>query len=907
MSVPSSTYRLQLGPEFGFSAAASRVDYLSRLGISTVYLSPILAARKGSVHGYDVVDPTQLNPELGTLDEFRALCDELRRHDMGLLLDIVPNHMAMSHESPWWVDTLAKGRQSPHARVFDIDWEASPLDVRGRVLLPVLGKPLAEVVSAGELSLKIDENRFWLSYFENLFPLSWNSVLCWFRVAAQNAESGILQLVDAFRIDAGEDALGKEILGAHQNHDSFRRFVETLAREADRGQIERLLNEQHYRLAYWRTAVDEINYRRFFTIAHLIGVNVDDPWVFVETHRLILELVSDGLVNGLRIDHIDGLAYPERYLVRLREELNKRAASDEPAYVIVEKILCGDEVLPENWPVAGTSGYEFLDRVNRVFIEPQGLEALRTTYEDFVGSARPYTDVRYDKKVGAVDSLFPGELARLAAKVKELAAGDPTGRDVSLNQFTMALRELTVCLDVYRTYLSKTAASDSDEAVLDRAFEAVRRRNPLVDEYALQFVRRILTAQRHSESEMEVVIRWQQLSGPVMAKGLEDTTHYSYFPLASLNDVGSEADHPALSVDDFHRWNAERFNRGEQGLNATSTHDTKRGEDVRARLNVLSEIAEEWERSQLRWHDWTAPKRVKTGDVSVPDPVLETLIYQTLLGVWPLEEHGAPDTAERVKDYLVKASRERKEFTRWIAIDAGYEEAIHAFVDAILDASDANRFMDDFRNFHRRIAHAGHLNALSQLVLKIASPGVPDIYRGTELWDLSLVDPDNRRPFSFEERDDLLRGLDEELKKRPKSLLRNLNVEWTDGRIKLFITAQALRYRRAHASLFLEGSYRPLYASRGRRENVCAFARQLNGHWAIAVAPISIAKRTRSPLGRTAWGEDVLFLESGMPKQWRNVLTDQTLSTKHPGEPAIALHCVLRYLPVALLVSENTP
>lgn len=915
MAVPTATYRLQLTPEFGFSEATRQVTYLARLGISTAYLSPVLAARSGSHHGYDVTDPTRLNPELGTADEFRNLVEELQRNDLNVLLDIVPNHMAATHENPWWVETLAKGPNAPHARVFDIDWHSTAPGLQGKVLLPFLGKPLTEVLSAGELSVVFEDGRFWVRYFEDRYPLSWDSVRPWLEEALDrlgNPASDLLEARDA--IDKSD--IYERVAAMYETDAAFRDSVGiVLERINENGsshdELEATLAKQHYRLAYWRTATDEINYRRFFSITDLIGVRIEDPSVFSETHAFIFDLVRRGHVHGLRVDHIDGLAEPAKYLRRLQSEAETADPSHpHPFYVVVEKVLCGDETLARNWPVAGTTGYEFLDHLNRLFVDPEGLGELQTAYAAFVGTTRSYDDVRYEKKKEIVDSLFAGELRGLAAMLKALAASDRRGRDISAHQLEIALRELTVSLDVYRTYLGDSHVTETDSAVVQHALAEVAARNPLVDSYTLDFLRYILLDTADGDAgRQRFVQRWQQFTGPVMAKGVEDTTHYSYFPLCSMNEVGAEANNPAIDLDEFHRWNAARLEHREMGLNATSTHDTKRSEDVRARISLLSEMPEWWRKAQQRWSQWHRSKRVSADGLTVPDPVLETLIYQTLLGVWPLESDDVPSMVERVKDYLVKAARERKEYTRWIATNVSYEDAVRSFVDAILEDTPSNRFLAEFRHQQRRIARWGHLNSLSQLLLKIASPGVPDIYRGTELWDFSLVDPDNRRPVDYEKRDRMLRDLDIQFRRRPKSLFQQLNTRWHDGLIKLFVTARGLRCRRGHAELFLKGSYIPLYSNGSRRRHVCSFARRHDSQWGIAVAPrlvVRLSRVPKAPLGRAVWGHETLALTDEMPSRWRDALTNEVVETENDGTTrGLPLRSALRHLPVALLIAES--
>jgi (1->4)-alpha-D-glucan 1-alpha-D-glucosylmutase len=821
MRVPAATYRLQLGRRLRLADALDLVPYLDALGITDLYLSPITRARQWSTHGYDVTDPNAIDPALGTEEELDALAHALERRGMGLVLDMVPNHMAASHENPWWMDVLRRGERSAFARVFDIDW------ARGRLLLPVLGDRYGAALERGDLQVKDGT----LRYYDHVFPL----------VGARGALAG----------------------------------TPGVPRSWDR--LDALLGKQPYRLAHWKTASPEINYRRFFDINDLVGVRVEDPWVFERTHALVLRLVSRGTVTGLRADHVDGLRDPQGYLERLR------AACGPGIYLLVEKILTGDERLPAEWPVDGTTGYDWLKVANGIFADGKGVRDLEALYKGFTGNGEPFVEIVRRLKRRVLEELFPGELARLVETLHALADHDRQACDLGAAQLREALVLLTASLPVYRTYFRHGAGDAASHAVLERALREARARAVNTDAAAFDFLGRAI------EGSSDLAARWQQLTGPVMAKGLEDTAFYVYTRLLSLNDIGARRSR-ARSLEDLHAFNRHRRERWPRSLNATSTHDTKRSEDVRARLHVISELAHEWGQLVPRWSRLHHAKKRRVHGALVPDPSEEMLLYQTLVGVWPLE---GPDEEflARVRLYLVKALREAKVHTSWTSPDEGYEEALLAFASAILEPS---RARDELERFARRAAFYGALGSLAQVVLKVASPGVPDFYQGTELWSLALVDPDNRRPVDFALRERLLRELREGLVS-PALLLER----WRDGRVKLFVTSRALELRRERQALFLEGDYVPLHATGSRRQHVCAFARRLRGEWALAAVPRLLARvvpEGRFPLGKPVWPEGALVLPRGAPAVWRNVFTGEHVRR-------LALADVFRSFPVALLVS----
>jgi (1->4)-alpha-D-glucan 1-alpha-D-glucosylmutase len=851
--VPVATFRLQFRAGTTFDDARRAVPFLDELGVDTLYASPILAARAGSEHGYDCVDPGRLDPSLGDEAAFVKLVDELRAHGMGLVVDLVPNHMAASTENPWWLDVLRHGRASRFAPYFDVDWEAPGAD--GRVLVPVLGDPYGDVLERGELRVVEEDGERWVRYFDQRFPL------------APGTARGPMTRFDGVAGDPGSWAALDELLG-----------------------------KQHYRLAFWRVAGREIDYRRFFDIADLVGVRVEDPDVFEATHAYVASLVERGLVDGLRIDHVDGLLDPHAYLELLQATMAGRGRA---RYVVVEKILAVGESLPGEWPVAGTTGYDFLRTLNDVFVDELGEARLEAFYRSLRDTPASFEDLVRSRKRMVLRELFGAEIASLVRRLKALAMQDRHARDLTIDELGESLREVTACLEVYRTYAREGEdVRPADRHAIEEAVRCARGRLPAWFGGALDFVRGVVLLEDGSLDErLAFVQRWQQLSGAVMAKGLEDTALYVYNRLVSRNDVGSDPASPAPPVEDFHRENRARLRRWPGSLLATSTHDTKRSEDVRARINVLSEIPDRWAEHVQRWIRWNRVRKREVGGRMVPDRNEEMLLYQTLVGAWPLVEGERRELARRVKAYMVKAAREAKVHTSWTRPDTAHEAALERFVGSIL-ASSNRRFREDFGELEQVAAFHGAVNGLAQVVLKVASPGVPDFYQGTSLWNLSLVDPDNRREVDLERHRDLLEELDRD-EPEPADLLDT----WRDGRVKLWVTSRALRLRRQEPDLFLRGEYLALQA-RGRRSgNVCAFARRGNGgRWAVAVVPIlsTFAGEGRWPVGYGAWGRTVLDLPVGAPSRWQNIFTWERVQTRPDG--SIRMADALRSFPVALLV-----
>jgi (1->4)-alpha-D-glucan 1-alpha-D-glucosylmutase len=876
--VPIATYRLQFNAQFTLQDARKIVDYLQALGISDIYASPLLRARKGSTHGYDVVDTSTINPELGTLGDLAELHQALNENAMGLVLDIVPNHMAASHENGWWMSVLENGGQSRFLHYFDIDWSEN------KVLLPMLGRPYGEALESGEIKLDFDTDGFFLTYYDKRLPLapqSYPLVLreCLDALPTEGPAIEVRDLVQNEGVIANSRFLKETLWRVREQTPEFRETLDDVVVRfnSDFDLLDRLLDAQWYRLAYWRIASETINYRRFFDVTDLVGVRVENPEVFELHNRLVFELIADRKITGLRIDHIDGLHDPVNYLTKLQlRQGNPQEA--ESLYVVVEKILEAGEALPSSLRCAGTSGYDFLDTANAVFIDPAGLDVLTETYQTYSGATSSYEDIVYERKKQVIEQLFYGEMRALGAHLGQLAVADRNARDFAPSEIANALLEVTACMPVYRTYVRDTV-SEEDRARIGEAIEEARRRSRGVDGRLFDFVSCVLLLEppRYIRAELPrwqvFVMRWQQFTGRVMAKGVEDTAFYHYNRLISLNEVGGEPGrHGEFDpVAELHQRNERIARDWPHTMSATSTHDTKRAEDVRARIHVLSEIPDAWEREVRRWSRVNAS--LKRDDV--PHPNEEWLIYQTLVGMWPLDDSELPAVPDRLRLYLEKAAREAKTHSSWLSPNVDYENALQDFAAAVVAHEP---FLEPFRKFQRRVAFHGFLSSLAQVVLKACSPGLPDFYQGTELWDFSLVDPDNRRPVDYEKRAALLRDLPP-----PSTLLE----QWTDGRVKLFVTARSLAARARNIDAF-RGAYRAV--NTGTR-NAVAFTR---GEKVLVVVPrltTQLVKPPQLPVGEV-WGDHALDVGG----RWRNVFTNEVVA----GE-RIALKDVFATFPVAIL------
>jgi (1->4)-alpha-D-glucan 1-alpha-D-glucosylmutase len=941
--IPRSTYRLQLNRGFTFRDAAEIVPYLHALGVGDLYASPYLQARPGSIHGYDITDHGSLNPEIGTEEEHTRLAGRLREHGMGHLLDIVPNHMGIGgHTNPWWWEVLEGGPDSPYAAYFDVDWHPHMPELEGKVLLPVLGDPYGVVLERGELKLVYLDGRFRIDYFENRFPAAPASTAAVLREALarldgvldedhpdrmelESIATALARLPARRRTDPPSvDERRREKLVTQRRLSGLYQMSPTVALAVDQAvrafngkpgdprsfdQLGALLDEQSYRLAFWRVAAEEINYRRFFDVNELAGVRVEVPKVFQDTHRLILRLVREGKVTGLRVDHPDGLFHPRDYLRELQRETAGIDARGR-FYVVVEKILTGDERLPEEWPVAGTVGYEFLNRVNGLFVARRNEAALDEAYRRFTGLRTRFQDLVYEKKLLILRFSLVSELTVLTTTLARLSERNRRYRDFTWGALRDALREVVACFPVYRTYIDAVAGevSERDRGYVEQAVRLARRRNASMSGSLFDFVRDVLLLRWPEELDEEArqeharfVMKVQQLTGPVMAKGVEDTAFYVFNRLVSLNEVGGEPDRFGITVDEFHAFNAERAERWPGALSAGSTHDTKRGEDVRARINLLSEIPDLWASAFNRWAETNRAHRRDEDGEPVPDANDEYLLYQTLVGTWPLGEtdDGArADYVARIQQYMDKATREAKVHTSWINPNETYDDGLRDFIAATLgDAA----FVADLAAFQAPVARLGMVNALAQTLVRIASPGVPDIYQGQEIWDFSLVDPDNRRPVDYALRRGMLGKLRARMQGDRRALCHDLVERWEDGAPKLYVTHVGLRARQDHADAFTRGEYLPVTASGARAEHVVAFARRGADRTLLAVVPRLVAELTRDRdfaiPDRGVW-EDTALTGDVVAGRWRNLFTGEELEASGDG---LRLADVLADFPVALL------
>jgi (1->4)-alpha-D-glucan 1-alpha-D-glucosylmutase len=843
-AIPLATYRLQLSKEFGFDAAANVVPYLKSLGISHVYASPFLKARRGSAHGYDIIDHNQFNPDLGGEAGFIRLSDTLKRHDLGLILDFVPNHVGVHYaDNPWWLDMLEWGPASPHAASFDVDWEQLPHRARGGILLPILGSPYGQALEQGEIELRFDQasGSFSAWYFEHRLPILPERYSEIIRVLAKEAqaEAGpagrhLLDLAQRFarlhhpnreeapcfkaelRAIEGAAAIIERGLQAYRAGPG--RPEQTLA-------LHHLLERQHYRVAHWRLASSDINYRRFFDINSLAGLRVEDARTFAATHRLVARLIAEGRLDGLRLDHVDGLRDPAQYCHRLRRVVRTaRGGKTTPFYVVIEKILGENETLRAFAGVHGTTGYEWLNAITQLLIAGHGLDALDEVWRQLSNQSPRLEPVLKDAKRRVLETLLGSEFTVLSRLLARIAGGHYSTRDFSADSLRQALELYVLHFPVYRTYLTPTDASAEDYSLISKTIEKARGEWFAADDGIFDFLRDVLTMDlvkpkrgtAHSVSRVRrFAMKVQQFTGPLMAKSLEDTAFYRYHRQLALNEVGGNPASSGLSVAAFHDRMRKRAREWPHGMTATATHDTKRGEDARARIMAIAEIAGEWTAAVARWKVLNAPHITTDGNFRAPSATFEYMLYQALLGVWQADR----SLPERLQAYALKAAREGKEQTSWLNPHPRYEASLANFIARILDPSISAEFLDSFEAIARRTSLLGALNSLSQITLKATLPGVPDFYQGTEFWDLSLVDPDNRRPVDYATRAATLDAI--ETPNWPE-LVQGCR----DGRVKLAWTRHLLKLRQLHPDVFVKGDYIPLEVHGRDRNHVIAFARQ---------------------------------------------------------------------------------
>lgn len=927
--VPAATYRVQLGPGLAFDGLARRAAYFDALGVSHLYLSPVFRARPGSPHGYDVVDHGAVSPELGGEPGLVELARVLREHGLGLILDVVPNHMCIAGgENRAWQDVLENGPSSPYAAWFDVDWAPPKPDLAEKVLLPILGDQYGRALENGEIHVALEGGAFVAAYHAHRLPLaprSWPALLepalARMRAALSDVSLHVLELESILTAIAHLPLRGEtepeRVRERQREKEIVKRRVSALVagcpeagpaveasleelngrpgepRSFDR--LEALLDEQAYRLSHWRVASDEINYRRFFDVNELAAIRVERAEVFDAVHALPLRLVREGHVAGLRIDHVDGLFDPAGYLGRLAGV----------TYLLVEKVLVGDERLRADWPVDGTTGYEFLNLLNGLFVERDGARFLHQAYARLTGAAGGWRDQVYAGKKLVLAASLSAELTVLARRLDRISEQQRFSRDFTLNSLQAALGEIIACFPVYRSYVDASGElTPEDRRHIDSAVRQAIRRNPATSASVFEFIASVLRLEHppgldpaQRAERLDFVLRFQQLTGPVTAKGLEDTATYRSFPLASLNEVGGAPYGLGHAPAEFHAACGERQRLWPRALSATSTHDTKRDEDVRARLNVLSEIPQAWEQACHRWRAANAELRTRVDDEEAPDPNAEYLFYQTLVGTWPLapREGDRPVYVQRLKDYMRKALREAKLHTSWVSPHEAYERALDDFIGAALDPARSAPFLADFEGFVRPLVRPGRLNAAAQALLKISAPGVPDFYQGTELDEFRLVDPDNRQPVDFELRAALLAQLDDDARAGATSVVERLLDEQEHARLKLWATSRALRFRRRNPALFTQGEHVALAPAGERAEHVVAFARAHEAEFAVTAVARFFTRLPAPPLGTAAWGDTTLPMPDGT---YRELLGGRELRA---CGGRLALSEIFARLPLALL------
>jgi (1->4)-alpha-D-glucan 1-alpha-D-glucosylmutase len=889
---------VQFNREFTLRQAGELLDYFGELGISDIYASPLFEAGPQSTHGYDTCCFGKLNSNLGSAEDFEQFTKVLRDRGVGLLLDVVPNHMSATLSNAWWLDVLQNGRESAYADFFDINWNPSNAAFRGKVLLPVLEDHYGKVLESGKLVLTFQEGQFFISYHDRDFPVNRATI----PAEATDNPSAIL---NDFNGTPGK------------------------ARSFDN--LDALIQLQHYRLTYWRVAPEEINYRRFFDVTEMVAVKMERAEVFRATHELVFEWLKSGKVTGLRVDHPDGLWNPKEYLERLQAHESSSEAGDalvpekneRPLYVVVEKILSSAEQLAADWPVEGTTGYDFLNRANGLFVDGLNALAFNEIYQEFIGNSASFAAVVHDSRKQVLVRAFASELNALTYRLRDLAAGTRAGRDFSFAVLRGAIEEVIASFPVYRTYVTEVSAavSEPDRKVIQSAVRGGRERaGAQADAAVFEFIERLLLLEFGDELEeagassaREFVMKFQQLTGPAMAKGLEDTAFYRFNRLISLNEVGGDPGKFGVAPAEFHEANAAIARTWPHTMLATATHDTKRGEDVRTRLDVLSEMLFDWRNAALRWSRLNREKKTYAGGRAMPDANDEYLLYQTMVGAWPggaNDEESLKAFGTRISAFMLKAVKEAKVHTSWTEPNAEYEKALQDFIARVLADAGKNAFLEELGRFARKVAFFGRFNSLSQTLLKITAPGMPDFYQGSELWDLSLVDPDNRRMVDYAKRRKIL----SELRKKFEAVqgdgaefFSTLLRDEEPGAMKLFLIRQALNFRAAQRDLFDSGSYIPLAGGGKKQDHICAFTREWQEKKVVVVVPRLVFGLARgaevAPMGGDIWADTVLPLPQARPGSLlRNVLTRETVAvTEHRGEATLELAQVLKNFPVALL------
>lgn len=954
LRIPISTYRLQFNHCFTFKQALACIAYFHELGISDLYASPIMKATPGSLHGYDVLDPCQLNPEIGNEEVLEELVKALKESGMGLILDIVPNHTNISSaDNKWWQDVLENGPSSLYANFFNILWDPPKPELKNKVLLAVLDQQYGKVIEGQELKLGYEAGSFFVEYKMRRFPINpatWPAILK--DVIEQllpnldQQDPNLLELqsiltgIEHLPVTGKERDIEKSKERAREK-EIIKKRLNTLVEESsivgeaikdvlnifngrkedphsfDR--LEQLLNDQAYRLSFWRVTNDEINYRRFFDVNELVSMRIEDEEVFDAMHELLLKYVKKEWITGFRIDHVDGLFDPQQYFFRLQKacalalnENYKQVGCN--FYVIVEKILGEGEKLRPQWLVFGTSGYDYLNFLNGVFVVSESQGIIKQIYEDFIHQQNEMTEVIYVCKKLILFVSMSSELHILARHLEKVSEQHRWSRDFTFETLRSALREVIACFPVYRTYirLEDTKVYEEDRQYIEIAIQNAKRMNPVTDPSVFEFIENVLLledppglTEEQIDFRRKFVMYFQQLTGPVNAKGAEDTAFYRYYPLISLNEVGMDPKDFGTELQLFHQRNQERFQTWPHTLLATSTHDTKRSEDVRARINVLSEIPEEWGKALRQWNQMNRASKILVKNREVPDHNEEFLLYQTLIGTWPLypmDASARTQYIDRIEKYMLKAIKEAKIHTSWIHANDGYENGLKEFIHCILDPSPENQFLKDFQAFITPIKIAGMLNSLSQILLKMTTPGIPDFYQGSELWEFQLVDPDNRHPVDYLYRQNLLNELKQKANEDIEALTASLMETPEDGRIKLYITWRVLNFRLQNPSLFHQGNYQPIGVKGEKAKHVIAFSRTHELKQMIVAAGRFYTSLLNSdvinPIGKV-WKNTTLVFSSHLEGNYRDLLNGNFISIAKDQE--ISLEQIFTKFPFTIL------
>jgi (1->4)-alpha-D-glucan 1-alpha-D-glucosylmutase len=880
--IPASTYRLQLHKGFNFDDAAHAAAYLKVLGVSHVYCSPYLQAAPGSLHGYDVVDHEKVNEELGGEEGHKRLCRRLQELGLGQILDIVPNHMAIGRENRYWWDVLENGPSSRFATWFDIDWNSAEVKLQNKVLLPVLGDQYGRILDAGQIKVERDGVGFRVRYAENLFPVAPRSLSVVLSRAEAISKNDELNFIaeSLLRLPSPESTDREVGMQRHRDKTVIYGLLQRLCTEepevvkaidravdelnADHEALDDLLNQQQYRLAYWRTAGQELGYRRFFDVNSLIGLRVERPHVFEATHCRILEWLQNRVLDGVRVDHPDGLRDPQQYCERLRNQ-----APD--AWIVGEKILEPGEFLRENWPIEGTSGYDFLNVCNNLLVHGNGLKELTAIYGEFSGEPIDFDAVAHEKKLNVEQDALGSDINRLTSLFVEICENNRDRRDYTRAEIRRALREVAACFSIYRTYVvpARDQVVEEDRARIDKAVEGAKAQRQDLDTGLLDFVGDVLALRSRGGLETEFLLRFQQFTSPVMAKGVEDTAFYCFNRMIGMNEVGSDPGRNGITLEEFHAYCAKMQATHPLTMTTLSTHDTKRADDVRARLAVITEIPGRWKTALSRWS--RANALFRTG--KFPDRNTEYFLYQTMIGAWPI-------TKERLIAYMEKAMREAKQQTKWTQHNEEFEEALRNFIERILDS---HWFVTELENFVGRILNAGRMNSLAQTLLKYTAPGVPDTYQGSELWDLSLVDPDNRRAVDYDVRVKLLSDLDGDMD------VREIMQKMETGLPKLWVAHKALCLRREHPAWFgAEAAYTAVTADGSKSDHLVGYLRGDSVAVFVPRWPLKLAGN---------WASTTIDLPQG---KWTNLLTREILTG---GRSRV--QTLFQRFPVALLTRES--